>query len=83
MDVMSILTLIGGIMLSVIGYFLKTTMDDLKSVKEMAYDNKSKLELLQNDYNNKHNNLTEKFDELKLTMTELIKEIKELNRRIK
>ena len=83
MELMSILTIIGGVMLSIIAYFLKGTMDDLKSVKEMAYDNKSKLELLQNDYNNKHNNLTEKFDELKLTMMELIKEIKELNKRIK
>ena len=80
---MSILTLIGGVMLSIISYFLKSTMDDLKSVKQMAYDNKAKLELLQNDYNNKHNNLSEKFDELKLTMNELIKEIKELNKRIK
>ena len=78
-----LLTVIGGVMLSIIGYFLKKTMEDLKSVKEMAYDNKSKLELLQNDYNNKHTNLTEKFDELKLTMTELIKEIKALNQRIK
>ena len=83
MELMSILTMIGGVMLSVIAYFLKATMDDLKSVKEMAYDNRSKLELLQNDYNNKHTNLTEKFDELKLTMTELIKEIKALNQRIK
>jgi peptidoglycan hydrolase CwlO-like protein len=58
-------------------------MDDLRSVKEMSYDNRSKIELLQNDYNNKYNNLSEKFDELKLTMNELIKEIKELNKRIK
>jgi peptidoglycan hydrolase CwlO-like protein len=70
-------------MLSIIGYFLKKTMDDLRSVKEMSYDNRSKIELLQNDYNNKYNNLSEKFDELKLTMNELIKEIKELNKRIK
>ena len=83
MDMLPLLTVIGGVMLSIIGYFLKKTMEDLKSVKEMAYDNKSKLELLQNDYNNKHSNLTEKFDELKLTMTELIKEIKALNQRIK
>ena len=78
-----LLTVIGGVMLSIIGFFLKKTMDDLRSVKEMSYDNKSKIELLQNDYNNKHNNLSEKFDELKLTMNELIKEIKELNKRIK
>jgi len=78
-----LLTIVGGVMLSIIGYFLKKTMDDLRSVKEMSYDNKSKIELLQNDYNNKYNNLSEKFDELKLTMNELIKEIKELNKRIK
>jgi peptidoglycan hydrolase CwlO-like protein len=78
-----LLTIIGGVMLSIIGYFLKKTMDDLRSVKEMSYDNRSKIELLQNDYNNKYNNLSEKFDELKLTMNELIKEIKELNKRIK
>jgi peptidoglycan hydrolase CwlO-like protein len=83
MDMLPLLTVIGGVMLSIIGYFLKKTMDDLRSVKEMSYDNKSKIELLQNDYNNKYNNLSEKFDELKLTMNELIKEIKELNKRIK
>jgi peptidoglycan hydrolase CwlO-like protein len=83
MDMLPLLTVIGGVMLSIIGFFLKKTMDDLRSVKEMSYDNKSKIELLQNDYNNKHNNLSEKFDELKLTMNELIKEIKELNKRIK
>jgi len=78
-----ILTVIGGVMLSIIGFFLKKTMDDLRSVKDMSYDNRSKIELLQNDYNNIHNNLSEKFDQLKLTMNELIKEIKELNNRIK
>jgi peptidoglycan hydrolase CwlO-like protein len=83
MDMLPLLTVIGGVMLSIIGYFLKKTMDDLRSVKEMSYDNRSKIELLQNDYNNKYNNLSEKFDELKLTMNELIKEIKELNKRIK
>jgi peptidoglycan hydrolase CwlO-like protein len=83
MDMLPLLTIIGGVMLSIIGYFLKKTMDDLRSVKEMSYDNRSKIELLQNDYNNKYNNLSEKFDELKLTMNELIKEIKELNKRIK
>jgi len=39
--------------------------------------------MLQVDYKNKIENITQKFDELKLTMSELIKEIKELNKRIK
>lgn len=77
-----ILMLIGGLIFSVLGYFLKRTMDELKEVKQMSYDNKSQIDLLRLDYKNKVDNLTEKFDELKHTMSELIKEIKELNKRI-
>lgn len=80
---MQILTFIGGVMLAIISYFLKRTMDDLREVKQMSYDNKSQIDMLKVDYKNKIDNLTEKFDELKLTMSELIKEIKELNKRIK
>lgn len=80
---MTILTMIGGIMLSVIGYFLRETMRDLKEVKVMSYENKNRLDLLEREYMLRFDNLTEKFDELKLTMSELIKEIKALNDRIK
>jgi peptidoglycan hydrolase CwlO-like protein len=83
MELMSFLTFIGGAMLTIIGYFLKKTMDELKEVKQLSYDNKSKLDVLQVDYKNKIENITEKFDELKLTMSELIKEIKQLNSRIR
>jgi len=82
MEITNLLTFIGGVMLAIIGYFLKRTMDELKDVKAMAYENRSKIDVLQVDYKKKIDNLTEKFDELKLTMSELIKEIKELNRRI-
>lgn len=83
MEMIELLTIIGGIMLAIIGFFLRQTMADLKSVKLMSYDNKSKIEVLEKEHILRHQNLTEKFDELKLTMSELIKEIKELNRRIK
>lgn len=83
MGAIEILTLIGGIMLSVIGYFLKNTMDDLKSVKLMSFETKNKLALLENDHLNKYANLSDKFDELKTAMIELTKEIKELNKRVK
>lgn len=79
---LQLLTMIGGVMLAIIGYFLKRTMDELKEVKQMSYQNKGEIDILKTDYKNKIDNLTEKFDELKLTMSELIKEIKELNRRI-
>lgn len=83
MAVIDVLTFIGGLMLSVIGYFLKKTMDDLKDVKIMSYNTKSELDILKNDHINKHANLTEKFDELKFSVQDLTKEIKELNKRLK
>ena len=82
MEMINLLTIIGGVMLAVIGYFLKRTMDELKDTKSMASSNKSEIELLKLDYKLRFDNLSDKFDELKLTMSELIKEIKELNRRI-
>jgi hypothetical protein len=83
MEVIDILTLIGGVMLSIIGYFLKSTMDDLKSVKSVSFETKNKLALLENDSINKYNNLSEKFDDLKGALIDLTKEIKELNKRVK
>lgn len=79
----NLLTIIGGIMLSVIGYFLKKTMDELREVKLISYENQTEIKLMKNEHKNKYDNLTDKFDELKLTMTDLIKEIKELNKRIR
>jgi peptidoglycan hydrolase CwlO-like protein len=80
---MQIINFIGGAMLAVITYFLKKTMSDLTDVKQITSDNKTQIEILKVDYKNKIDHLSDKFDELKLTMSELIKEIKELNRRIK
>lgn len=81
MDLMSVLTMIGGLMLTIIGYFLKSTMDELKEIKALGYKTKSDLEILKNDHINKYTNITDKFDELKSAVVELTKEIKELNKR--
>jgi predicted nucleic acid-binding Zn-ribbon protein len=83
MEMFNILTAIGGIMLAVIGYFLKSTMEELKSVKELSYKTQSELNILKNDHINKYDNMTEKFDELKAAVIDLTKEIKELNKRVK
>lgn len=83
MEIIDILTLIGGLMLSVIGYFLKGTMDELKSVKNLTYETKNQLDILKNDHVNKYANITDKFDELKSAVVDLTKEIKELNKRVK
>ena len=83
MATIDILTMIGGIMLSVIGYFLKSTMDDLKSVKIQTFETKNRLALLEADSINKYNNLSEKFDDLKSAIVDLTAEIKDLNKRVK
>ena len=83
MTMLELLTIIGGIMLAIIGYFLKKTMDDLRDVKILSFDTKNQLDILKNDHLNKHANLTEKFDELKTSVQDLTKEIKELNKRLK
>ena len=82
MEVIDILTLIGGLMLSVIGFFLRQTMAELKEVKTLSYTTKSQLDVLKNDHMNKYDNLTDKFEELKSAVSDLTKEISILNRSI-
>jgi dsDNA-specific endonuclease/ATPase MutS2 len=83
MQTIDILTTIGGIMLAIIGYFLKNTMEDLKRVKEVTYETKNKVAVIENDYINKIDALNDKFDLLATSLKELNQSIKELNNRIK
>ena len=83
MGVIEILTGIGGMMLGIIGYFLKNTMAELKDVKEVAYDTKIKVKVLENDYLNKIEQLNQKFDLLAENLKELNKNIQKLNDKIK
>ena len=82
MEVIDILTVIGGLMLGIIGYFLKNTMQELKEVKTLSYLTKNQLDVLKNDHTNKYDNMTSKFDELKVAVYDLTKEITILNRSI-
>lgn len=66
---------LGGLMVGIISYFLKQTMDELKNVKTMAEDNKTRIVLLESN----HTHLTDKFDQLFDSIKELTKEIKYLN----
>jgi peptidoglycan hydrolase CwlO-like protein len=83
METIDILTTIGGIMMAIIGYFLKTTMEDLKRVKEVTYETKNKVAVIENDYINKIDALNDKFDLLATNLKELNQSIKELNNKIK
>lgn len=81
MDALNFLTFIGGLSISIIGYFLRQTMADLRSVKEISYDTKAKLSVLENDYINKIAQLNNKFDVLNESIKELTREIKNINRK--
>lgn len=83
MEMIELLTTIGGLMLSIIGFFLRQTMQQLKDIKEVAYNTKTKVEVLENDYLNKVNSLNDKFDLLYNALEKLTNKIEELNKRIK
>jgi uncharacterized protein YoxC len=77
---------VGTIMITVIGYFLNRTikdldkaMEELKDVKQISFETKSKLAVIENEYTLKHSHLSEKFDELCSTVKDLTIEIKQLN----
>jgi hypothetical protein len=74
---------IGGLTVSIISFFLKSLMTDHEKIKEMATQTKSKLDLVENDYLNKHSHLSEKMEDLYGALKELSIEIKELTKELK
>ena len=68
-----LLFILGGISISVIGYFLKRTLDELEKVKVISYENKNRLSVIENDYLNKVANLNDRFDLLYDAMKDLTK----------
>jgi len=83
MDTMSVLTIIGGLSFSVIGFFLKRTMDELRDVKLLANSTSTKLEVLQRDHDLQIQYLGERIDDLFDAVRDLTVEIKELNKTLK
>lgn len=82
MEVNEIIMLLGGISISVISYFLKRTMDQIKEIGQITYENKTKLEVMETDYLNKIGRLDEKFSLLYEAIKELTKKIEKLNEKI-
>lgn len=79
----SVVLWVGGILIAVIGYFLKATIEELKQFKNMAIETKSKLDLLELDHQNKYNHLNEKIDALYQAIKDLTIEVKEINKKLK
>jgi peptidoglycan hydrolase CwlO-like protein len=83
MQTVEVFYIIGGIGLSIITYFLKKTMNEMEKIKEVAYDTKNRLNVLENDYTNKISQLNNKIDDLQLVIRELTSELKEFNKKVK
>ena len=79
----ALVMLIFGVLISIIGYFLKNTMDDLKDVQNMAQETKIELGLVKLDTKNKYDNLLEKFEQLFETNKEIISELKQIKNKIR
>lgn len=82
MTVAELLLALGGISISIIGYYLKTTLNELRDVKNIANENRTKIEVMEVDYLNKVNNLNDKFDRLFDAVRDLTIEIKILNKEL-
>ena len=74
----ALVMLIFGVLISIIGYFLKETMEDLKDVQNMAQETKIDLGLVKLDSKNKYDNLLEKIEQLFETNKEIISELKQI-----
>lgn len=74
MDI-TIVTIVVGIVIGIIGYFLNRTMGELDKVKENSEKNTIRISLVENN----HTHLTDKFDLLYDAVRDLTQEIKNLN----
>lgn len=68
-----------GVVIAVLGYFLKGTMEEIKSLRRESVEHSSNIALIKVDYAHKFESLSEKVAELKDTLNLLIAEIKSLN----
>lgn len=73
---------IGGILISIISYFLKETMDDLKELKKQYAVTKNELDVLKNDHVNKNSQLSKDIVDLKDVVYDLTQELKEFRKDI-
>ena len=77
MDI-TIVTIVVGIVIGIIGYFLNRTMNELDKVKDNSEKNTIRINVLENN----HLHLTDKFDLLYEAVKDLTQEIKNLNIRL-
>lgn len=77
-----VVNIFASVILGIIGYFLKSTMEELKKCKDIANKAQTDISIMKVDYMNKYDHLSEKFDELANSVKDLTREIKELNKEL-
>jgi len=77
MDI-TIVAIVSGVAIGIIGYFLNRTMGELDKVKDNSEKNTIRISLVENN----HAHLTDRFDLLYDAVKELTQEIKNLNVRL-
>ena len=93
MNTEQLLLVIGGILISIVGYFLVKTMSKLDTTSEktdknvgdialLKQETVASITLLKSETGSKHERLEEKLDDLKDVIVILTDEIKTLNKRV-
>ena len=78
MEPTQLITIGIGIVVSIIGYFLKALHNDHKETQKMAIQTAAKLDIVENN----HSHLNEKFDNLLSSLKELTQEVKNLSKEL-
>lgn len=79
MGVTEVLMSIGGVVISSMGYFLKSALTEIKEIKKIAHDNTVDIEVIKNDYMNKVDSINQKIDVLYQSIDKLTDKIDKLN----
>ena len=73
-----IISAVVGMIITIIWYFLNRTMNELDKVRELSIENKSKIDLVDNN----HSHLNNRFDLLYDAVKDLTIEIKNLSKEL-
>jgi len=71
------------IIISIMGYFLKKSLDKIDLLEIKSISNDIKVSVLENDHKNKYDHMIEKFDSLTKSIDTLTNKIDTLNKELK
>jgi hypothetical protein len=72
-----------SIVISVMGYFLKKSLDKVDQLEIKSIANEVKVSVLENDHKNKYDNMLDKFDNLTKSIDTLTVKIDILNKELR